>query len=50
MTAFAKCRIRGPKAEEFLDYLVANKLPKKLVELIYVMRLTLRAVCTQSLL
>ena len=29
MTAFAKCRIKGPKAEEFLDYLVANKLPKK---------------------
>ena len=28
MTAFAKCRIKGPKAEEFLDYLVANKLPK----------------------
>ena len=30
MTAFAKCRIRGPKAEEFLDFLVANKLPKKI--------------------
>ena len=30
MTAFAKCRIKGPKAEEFLDYLVANKLPKKI--------------------
>jgi len=29
MTAFAKCRIKGPKAETFLDYLVANKLPKK---------------------
>ena len=29
MSAFAKCRIRGPKAEEFLDNLVANKLPKK---------------------
>ena len=29
MTAFAKCRIKGPK-EEFLDYLVANKLPKKI--------------------
>jgi len=28
MTAFAKCRIKGPKAEEFLDNLVANKLPK----------------------
>ena len=28
MSAFAKCRIKGPKAEEFLDYLVANKLPK----------------------
>ena len=30
MTAFAKCRIRGPNAEEFLYYLVANKLPKKI--------------------
>ena len=30
MTAFAKCRIRGPRAEEFLDNLVANKLPKKI--------------------
>ncbi len=30
MTAFAKCRIKGPKAEAFLDYLVANKLPKKI--------------------
>ena len=30
MTAFAKCRIKGPKAEEFLDFLVANKLPKKI--------------------
>ncbi|PHX89351.1 MAG: dimethylglycine dehydrogenase [Pelagibacteraceae bacterium] len=30
MTAFAKSRIKGPKAEEFLDYLVANKLPKKM--------------------
>ena len=30
MTAFAKCRIKGPKAEEFLDYLVANKLPKNI--------------------
>ena len=29
MTAFAKCRIKGPGAEEFLDKLVANKLPKK---------------------
>tara|TARA_Y100000590_G_scaffold391663_1_gene468504 strand:+ start:1902 stop:4334 length:2433 start_codon:yes stop_codon:yes gene_type:complete len=28
MTAFAKCRIKGPKAEQFLDNLVANKLPK----------------------
>ncbi len=28
MTASQKCRIKGPKAEEFLDYLVANKLPK----------------------
>ena len=30
MTAFAKCRIKGAKAEEFLDFLVANKLPKKI--------------------
>ena len=30
MTAFAKCRIKGPNAESFLDYLVANKLPKKI--------------------
>ncbi|MDC0043288.1 FAD-dependent oxidoreductase [Candidatus Pelagibacter sp.] len=30
MTAFAKCRVKGPGAEEFLDYLVANKLPKKI--------------------
>ncbi len=30
MTAFAKCRVKGPRAEEFLDYLVANKLPKKI--------------------
>jgi dimethylglycine dehydrogenase len=30
MTAFAKCRIKGPKVEEFLDKLVANKLPKKI--------------------
>ena len=29
MTAFAKCRIKGPGAEAFLDKLVANKLPKK---------------------
>ena len=30
MTAFAKCRVKGPGAEDFLDYLVANKLPKKI--------------------
>ncbi len=30
MSAFAKCRIKGPNAEEFLDRLVANKLPKKI--------------------
>lgn len=28
MSAFAKCRISGPGAEEFLDGFVANKLPK----------------------
>jgi len=30
MTAFAKCRISGPGAEAFLDYLLANRLPKKI--------------------
>ena len=30
MTAFAKCRIAGPGAEAFLDYLVANRIPKKI--------------------
>jgi dimethylglycine dehydrogenase len=30
MTAFAKCRVSGPGAESFLDYLVANRLPKKI--------------------
>lgn len=30
MTAFAKCRVSGPGAESFLDYFVANRLPKKL--------------------
>ncbi len=30
MTAFAKCRLSGPGAETFLDYFVANSLPKKL--------------------
>ena len=29
MTAFAKCRISGPGAKNFLDNLVANKLPQK---------------------
>lgn len=29
MTAFAKCRLSGPGAEAFLDWLVANSLPKK---------------------
>ena len=29
MTAFAKCRISGPGAEEYLDNLVANRLPRK---------------------
>jgi len=29
MTAFAKCRISGPSAKDFLDNLVANKLPQK---------------------
>ena len=27
MTAFAKCRLSGPGAEAFLDYMVANRLP-----------------------
>ena len=30
MSAFAKARISGAGAEAFLDYLVANKLPKKI--------------------
>jgi dimethylglycine dehydrogenase len=29
MTAFAKCRVSGPGAEAFLDFMVANTLPKK---------------------
>ena len=29
MSAFAKCRISGGGARDFLNYLVANKLPKK---------------------
>ncbi|MDC0233061.1 FAD-dependent oxidoreductase [Pelagibacteraceae bacterium] len=29
MTAFAKCRISGPGTKDFLDNLVANKLPQK---------------------
>ena len=29
MTAFAKCRVSGPGAEEFLDRLVANRLPAR---------------------
>ena len=29
MSAFAKARIEGPGAEAFLEYLTANKLPKK---------------------
>jgi len=28
MTAFAKCQVSGPGAEAFLDYFVANSLPK----------------------
>lgn len=29
MTAFAKCRISGPGAREFLDYFFVSKLPRK---------------------
>ena len=29
LTAFAKCRISGPGAEAFLDYMVANRLPAR---------------------
>ena len=29
MTAFAKCRVSGPGAEEFLDRLVANRIPAR---------------------
>lgn len=28
LSGFAKCKISGPSAESFLNYLVANKLPK----------------------
>ena len=49
MTAFAKCRIKGPKAEEFLDHLVANKLPKKIGRIGYAMLLILKVVFTQNL-
>ena len=48
--AFAKCRIKGPKAEEFLDYLVANKLPKKIGRInLCFMRLILKVVFIQNL-
>jgi dimethylglycine dehydrogenase len=30
MTAFAKCRISGPGALDFLDHLLANRVPKKI--------------------
>ncbi|MEE9480699.1 MAG: FAD-dependent oxidoreductase, partial [Kiloniellales bacterium] len=30
MTAFAKCRVSGPGALDFLDYLLANRVPKKI--------------------
>ncbi|MFQ6005318.1 MAG: FAD-dependent oxidoreductase [Woeseia sp.] len=30
MTAFAKCRVSGPGAEAFLNFLVANRLPTKI--------------------
>ena len=30
MTPFAKCRISGPDAEKFLDYFVANRIPKNI--------------------
>ncbi len=30
MTAFAKCRIRGPGAEEFLESMIANRLPRRI--------------------
>ena len=29
MTPFAKCRLSGPGAEAFLDFMVANRLPAK---------------------
>ncbi len=29
MTAFAKCQVSGPGAEAFLDYFVANSLPRR---------------------
>ena len=30
MTAFAKCRIQGPGAEEFLEGMIANRLPRRI--------------------
>ena len=30
MTAFAKCRIAGPEAEEFLEGMIANRLPRSI--------------------
>ncbi len=30
MTAFAKCRVSGPGAEAFLDWFLANRLPRKI--------------------
>ena len=30
MTAFAKCRVSEPDAESFLNYFVANRVPKKI--------------------
>lgn len=30
MSAFAKYEVSGPKAEEWLDYLLANRIPKKI--------------------
>lgn len=30
MTAFAKCRLSGPGVEEFLNFFVANRIPRKI--------------------
>ena len=50
MTAFAKCRIKGPESRRIFRLFSSKQTYlKKLEELDYVMRLTLKVVFTQSL-